>query len=91
MYKIEDKRFPCACGWAFHSLCVQADVYREGEPPWLSISVVNAPADINLWQRIKAAWYVLIGREHVLSEIHVDNLNELVEFFCSLLHNPNTR
>jgi hypothetical protein len=60
--------------------------------PHTCFQVVNAPADLNIWQRLKMAFWVLRGREHVLSEvwIHRDEMKEFVDYIVSLVLNPNT-
>lgn len=59
--------------------------------PALSVSVVNRPDGLR--DRIKAAWNILIGKEHETSQIYVhrDEFLEFVNTVVSLVHNPNTR
>ena len=71
------KHFSCDCGWAYHSLHVESDGVQ------LIVQVVNAPTDINLWQRLKAAWSILLGREHILSEVYL-NRSDYVDFIAYL-------
>ena len=84
------KIFRCDCGWAFHSLRIETDTDEQFPP--ICISVVNAPADLNIIQRIKGAWNVMLGKEHVMSEvwIHRDEVKEFVEFVSCFALNPNT-
>lgn len=71
---------PCDCGWEFHVLRASND---EG---YVSISVINAPSDLSLGKRIRAAWCVLTGDEHAMSEIwlHPDQVQRLAGFLNSL-------
>lgn len=60
--------FPCDCGWSMHTLRI--DVEPNGNEPIITVSVVNAET-VKLSKRIRMAWQVLLGKEHVLSEIIV--------------------
>ena len=84
------KIFRCDCGWDFHSLRIETDTDEQFPP--ICISVVNAPADLSIIQRIKGAWNILLGKEHVMSEvwIHRDEVKEFVEFVSCFALNPNT-
>jgi hypothetical protein len=84
------KVFRCECGWAFHSLRIEADGDEQFPP--VCISVINAPTDLNIIQRIRGAWDVLSGKEHVMSEvwIHRDEMKDFVDFVSCLALNPNT-
>jgi hypothetical protein len=84
------KIFRCDCGWAFHSLRLETDT--DEQFPSVCVSVVNSPADLNIIQRIKGAWNILLGKEHVMSEvwIHRDEVKEFVEFLSCFVLNPST-
>jgi hypothetical protein len=84
------KYFRCDCGWAFHGLYIEPE--DDGPFPMTAIQVVNAPADLSFWQRVKMAAAVLRGNEHVLSEIYIhrDEMREFVEYVASLAHNKRT-
>ena len=82
----QSKHFRCDCGWAYHSLFVEPD-----EPGWpFAIQVVNAPRDITFRQRVKMAWDVIRGDEHVLSEIylHREDMQSFVTYISELVASP---
>ena len=83
------KLFRCDCGWSSHILRIETDTDEQFPP--ICISVV-APSDLNIIQRIKGAWDVLSGKEHVMSEvwIHRDEMKDFVDFVSCLAHNQNT-
>lgn len=86
---MKGKHFRCDCGWAFHSLYIEPD-WGDESFPCTSIQVVCAPPDLSLSQRIRAAWHVLRGDEHVLSEIYIhrDDMGEFIEYVIALSNNP---
>lgn len=76
------KYFRCNCGWAFHGLHI--DTFDGDE---FCVTVVNAPADYGLLQRIKASWAILRGHFHILSEVYLlkSDFEELVKFAQDIL------
>ena len=80
---IKGRQFRCHCGWGFHSLYIP-DI--DDEFPMIAIQVVNAPEDLSFWQRLKMAWYVLRGEQHVLSEIYIhrNDVQEFVDYVTAI-------
>lgn len=88
----KSRHFRCDCGWGFHSLFIEPD-WGEEQFPFTIVQVVNAPSDYTIWKRIGAAWDILLGKQHALSEIYIhrDDMKDFVEYIVSLAHNPNTK
>jgi hypothetical protein len=85
MVNYKRKRFDCDCGWSFHSLLIEYEKYSNDDKS-IDISVVNAPRDYTLWQRLKMIWNILKNDEHVMSGIILERtqIDEFVQFISSL-------
>lgn len=81
---MKGKHFRCDCNWAMHSLYIEPDCGCDNI--YASVQVVNAPADVNLRQRIKMAWAILRGNEHAMTEvwIHRDDWQEFVDYIVNV-------
>jgi len=78
------KHFNCDCHWAAHGITFETD---EGD--YLDIYISNSRQDLSVWQRVKAAWGIIVGSDHALSEVTLDRsqTTEFVDYVCTLVHN----
>ena len=80
---LKPRHFRCDCGWSFHSLCIDP---LDDDFPVIAITVINAPWDFNWRERIRAAWAVLRGNEHIFSEVIInrEDVGEFAEYVTDL-------
>ena len=78
---------PCDCAYDKDYIHLEffLDDFGNDDIPMLFISLQNAPS--SFWDRIKAAWAVLRGRDHYFSEIILEReaVRQLHEFVGEFL------
>ncbi len=74
--------FECDCGWSFHRLVLSYD--RDCD--YITFSLVSSPWDLTFLERLKAAFRIIKGEEHILSEIilNKEEKNKLLSFISSM-------
>lgn len=82
-------RLDCDCGDPGHSLVFDYDA----EDGTLEVYISVTPDEVSFWRRVGAAWRLLRGGNHILTGIMLfpQHIPDLVEYACSLVHDPSTR
>jgi hypothetical protein len=84
-------RFTCDC--LCHLLIISCEKTKEGDIFEVSLSMETIDGNQKtLIERIKIAWAYLLGKRRCIWEFvaRPQDIPDLVNFLCGVLHNPNT-